>query len=125
MIGLCADLMSIERIGLLALSYALITWLVGTIRDYLFRHHALTQFVVTFASAAFVQVGWFVYRRTLYSIDESWALDLLRAVSIAPLYTALWAPIIHRILLTLGPMLGLPKPKYSFVGTQIAGGPGV
>lgn len=120
-LGLCADLMSLERVGLLALSYATIAWFVGSIREYLFRHHALTQFVVTFVAALLVQIGWLVYRRTLYSFDEPWVIDLTRSIFWTPLYTAVWAPVAHRALLAAASALGLPRPRYNFAGSQTAG----
>ena len=120
-IGLSADLMSIERLGLLALSYVLIASFVGSVREYLFRHHALTQFVVTFLCALFVQFGWLIYRRLMYAIDESLLVDLARTLLLAPLYTAIWAPPFHRILWSVASPLGLPKPRYSFTGAQTTG----
>jgi len=116
-IGLCADLMSIERVGLLALSYTLVAWSVGLIRDYLFRHQALTQFVVTFVAALCVQIVWMVYRRTLYAFNESLGSELSLSFVVAPIYAAIWAPVAHRALLSAAPMLGLPKPRYSFAGS--------
>ncbi len=120
-IGFCADLMSIERVGLLALSYAIAAWFVGSFRDYLFRRRALTQFVVTFAAAFLLQMAWLVYRRVVFAhgpnLSVEWALSLIAA----PLYTALWAPPVHRALLGIAPWLGLPSSRYSFAGLNRVG----
>ena len=122
-LGLCADLMSVERFGLLALSYASAAWFVGSFRDSLFRHHAATQFVVTYLVSLLLQVLWLIYRRSLYSTGVSIVVDLAVVLLLAPAYTAIWAPPIHAVLLALAPHLGLPRPKYSFAGsTQWEGG---
>ena len=74
-IGGCADLMTIERPGLLALSYTLVAMAVTPIREYLFRYRALTRFVVTLLSCLLIRVGWTAYSRILSDPGESLLVD--------------------------------------------------
>jgi rod shape-determining protein MreD len=118
LLGFCADLMTLERTGLLSISYAAVAILVSSVREYLFRHEALTQLVVTFITAVVLQVSWLIYRRVLYPPAYSLWFDLLSALILAPLYTAIWAPVAHRVLLAMAPWLGIPRPRYSFAGSR-------
>ena len=53
-LGAVADLMTIERFGLLSATYAVAALLVASARDYLFRYNAFSQFVVTACAGSFV-----------------------------------------------------------------------
>ncbi len=66
LLGMIADLMTIERFGLLALSYALIAMIVASVRDFLFRYNAFSQIAVTAAASVLLGVGWLFYRRVLF-----------------------------------------------------------
>lgn len=97
-IGFCADLMTIERLGLMALSYALAALLVISIRDYLFCHRPATQFAVTLMVCLMVRAVWCGYRRILYDPAESILLDGIADVAAGSIYTAGWALPVDRLL---------------------------
>lgn len=112
-LGACADLLSVERFGLLAISYALAASGVAGARQFLFRYRATTQFMVTMVAALVVHAGWLVYRRAALPgptfTPDSLALSVLSSV-----YTGAWAPVFHGGLLRAARWIGVPKPKYRF-----------
>ena len=121
-IGALADLMTIERFGLMALSYALVAMLVVSIREALFRYHGFTQFVITLITCLVVQTVWCAYRRVLYDpVIPVWA-DFAIAAVLGSVYTALWVPLFHKASSTLSSILGLPRPRYSYSGLRRPGG---
>ncbi len=115
-IGGCADLMTIERLGLIALSYGLVATAIVSVRDYLFRYRGVTQFVVTLAACLLVRVAWTVYRRTLYDPAGPLVVDLMMDAVMVSIYTAVWAPPLHKGLLRMSRTLGLPRPRYTYAG---------
>lgn len=115
-IGFCADLMTIERIGLISLSYGLVALGVTSVREYLFRYRALTQFAITLFMCLLVQTGWMLYRRIMYTPAQSVWVDWLTGALLVSLYTAFWAPPLHRLLLRLSRLLGIARPRYSHAG---------
>lgn len=116
LIGLGGDLMSVERLGLLTLSYALTAMLIVSLRDYLFRNESVTRLLVTLAVGLLVRTVWMGYRRFLYDPAESllseWAIGVVWSAA----YTALWAPPMHGVLGHMSRLFGLTKPRYSFAG---------
>jgi len=116
LLGMLADLMTIERFGLLSLSYALIALLVSSVRDYLFRYNAFSQFVVTAVAAMMVCAGWFCYRRVLFDPGMPFLGDVFVNVILAPLYTGLVAIPIHGAMLAVLRTFGLTPPRYTFTG---------
>jgi rod shape-determining protein MreD len=121
-IGFCADLMTIERLGLMALSYMLAALFVISIRGYLFRYRATTQFAVTLMASLLVRAAWLVYRRALYDYAEPIFLDLAVQVVLASIYTAVWAWPAHKCVLPLSRWLGLPRPRYTHAGLDRTAG---
>ena len=119
--GAVADLMTVERMGLLALSYGLAATLTASVREAVFRYRALTQFVVTLCVCLLVQTGWLAYRRVLYDPAEGFVVDLALGVLLGSLYTAAWAPLFHRVLSPLSRLLGLPRPRYTYSGSGRVG----
>ncbi|MCH7808306.1 MAG: rod shape-determining protein MreD [Planctomycetes bacterium] len=116
MIGFAADLMTIERMGLLSLSYLAAALLVSTIRDYVFCYRAGTQFIVTAVICFIVHFGWWTYRHVLYDPAGSLFVDFVQHVALSSLYTAVWAPFVHRFLLMGGRWFGIPRPRYTHTG---------
>jgi rod shape-determining protein MreD len=113
MLGLLASLESLERFGMLAIGYALVALAVYLVRDYMFRRHALTHFLVTLASGILLYGLTLASALTLSSLNEGvWGRQFVAGLLVA-LYSALWAPIVHKVLLYLGPFLGLELPRYS------------
>lgn len=112
-IGACADLLTIERLGFFALSYTLLALAVAPTREYLFRRQGITRFVVTFLACVAVRLAWSIYRRVLYDPIESLLVDWAMDVLIASIYTALWAVVLHEGLYRASRTLGLTRPRYS------------
>ena len=112
MIGFCADLLTIERFGLLSVSYGLTAVFIVSIRDYVFITSTVTQAVVTLVAGLRLRTAWMVYRRNLYDVPETIAFDLVTQVCLASLYTVAWAPLIQRPLLHMSRRLGLVPPRY-------------
>jgi len=110
-LGLMADLLTVERFGLLSLSYGLAAAAVASVREYLFRSRAVTQFAVTLAVGVLMQTAWQIYRRALYAPLGSWAGDWVSNGLLASIYTAAWAPLFHRGLLSIARTLGIPRPQ--------------
>ncbi len=100
--GALADLLTLERFGLLSLSYGLIAIAVSQVRDWMFVRHPLTHFGVTLLGAMIVRLAWAAYRAALDLPGEGLAL-----MGWACLYTAAWAPPLHWLLLKASHSLGL------------------
>lgn len=113
MIGGCADLMTLERFGLIALSYLLVAMAVLSVREYLFRHHWVTQFVVTLIACLAVRSVWIVYRRFMYAPADSLLIELMKDVALSSVYTAAWVPLLHRSFRGMRKALGLTRPRYT------------
>jgi rod shape-determining protein MreD len=120
-LGLCADLLTVERPGLISVSYMMVAAAVCSVREYIFRYWALTQFTLTLVLALCVQTAWMMYRRTMYApIRPLWS-DWFVGAALTSLYTAAWAPILHRLLLALSGLLGISRPRYSHAGLRSVG----
>lgn len=120
MIGVGGDLMSIERLGLLTLTYALTAMLIVSSREYLFRNESLTRLLVTLVVGLLVRTVWMAYHRFLYDPGQSFWSELATGIVWSAVYTALWAPPIHGLLARMSRVFGLSKPRYSFVGLHRA-----
>jgi rod shape-determining protein MreD len=120
-LGFCADLMTLERPGLISFSYMFAAALAITVRDYLFRYWAITQFSVTLILGIAVQTLWLLVRRMTFAVTDSFWSDWLLGVLLASAYTAAWAPILHALLLRMSGLLGLPRPRYSHAGLRTVG----
>lgn len=120
-VGACADLMTIERPGLVSLSYLAAALVVTSAREFLFRHRWLTQFAVTLVMCFLVRTGWLVYRRMLYSSFESPWVDAWTDVVLCSVYTAAWAPLLNWAVKPMARVLGLERPRHSYVGLDRLG----
>ena len=107
--GALADLMTIERFGLLALCYGLTAVLICAVRDWVFTGHPLTQLSVTLVAAVMVQALWLVYRLAVGLPAGPMVVALGSC-----LYTALWAPPVHWVFLRMPRLLRLRPPRYSY-----------
>ena len=101
-IGLGADLLTVERLGLLSMSYGTAAISVASIREYVYRRQAWTQFGVTLAAGFLVRTVWFVYAGLMYDGGGAVLGTLGRDVLLGSLYTAAWAPLVHQGLVLLG-----------------------
>lgn len=115
-LGLAADLLTLERPGLLATTYAATALLVAAWREYLFRRSALTQFVVTLAVGVPVRALWLVYQQATGVSVTYGVANALWEVVWGAVYTALFAPPLHYLLIRMGKPLGLRVPRYSHAG---------
>jgi hypothetical protein len=97
----------------MSISYALAALLVHSVREFVFRYHAGTQFAVTLGVALVVQLGWAVYRRLLLP-EAGWAGA--GEVVLASVYTAAFAPLLGRGMLSMSRVLGLPRRRYTYRG---------
>ena len=116
MIGVCADLMTVERVGLMAASYLAAALLVISIREYFFRFRSITQFGLTLVTCLLVRTSWCVYRWLLYEPGHTIPVDFAIDVVLASLYTAGWAPPLHKVMLAISPKLGIHRPRYTYAG---------
>lgn len=121
-IGACADLMTIERFGLLAVSYTLAAILVTVAREYLLRYRPRTQFVVTLVVCLLLQTAWLVYRRASYGPVGSIVVEWVGRPVLTAVYTACWAPPVHWILLNMSRLLGIVHPRYRYSGMRATSG---
>lgn len=110
-IGACADLMSIERLGLMALSYGLASLLVSAIRDELFRDSAPTRFMMTLGITFVLQIVWALYRGVLYPSGYTGLPGLSMGAVWAALYTACWALPIHAVLSRFAGAFGISNAR--------------
>jgi len=111
-IGLAADLLTIEQLGLLTASYGLAAAMVVSMREYLFRYRTTTQFVLTLFVSAALNVCWLAYRRAAYGAVEVWYESFLAMAS--SLYTAAWAPIMDATLLRAAGLIGMQRQRPRF-----------
>lgn len=116
-IGACADLMGLERFGLLSISYGLVAVLVFSVRDYLFRYQGTTQFCITLIACFLVRALWAPYLVWMYpQADWGFGSLLLEGMATA-LYTALFAPFLHKFGVGMAGAFGLPKRRYTYSGS--------
>ena len=121
-IGACADLMTIERFGLIALTYLLVAMIVTSVREFLFRHRWRTQVIVTLAVCLLVRSAWLVYFHLVYAPAGSVLGDWLIEVLLVSIYTAAWTPLFNRGFLRMARALGVAMPRYTYAGLHRVGG---
>ena len=124
-IGIAADLMTIERLGLLALSYALSALLVVAVRDYLFRDRAVTQFILALSVSLILRAAWMIFRRVLYGPSGASPWESSAEWVWASIYTAAWAPLLGAILLGRSHWFGISRRRYTYAGLHRIGRTGV
>lgn len=115
-LGFAADLLTLERPGLLAITYTATALLVAGLREYVFRMSAMTQFFVVLAVGLLVRSAWLIYRYAAYDWNGGWAGQIAGDVVWGAAYTALFAPPMHRLLMSVGKPMGMRFPRYSHAG---------
>jgi len=120
-LGACADLMTIERFGLIAFSYGLTAMIVTSLREYLFRYRVVTQVAVTLTACLLVRTGWTMYCHMLYEPSGPLLRDWLISGLVASAYTAALAPFAFRVLLRMGRPLGIARPRYTYANVTSRG----
>ncbi|HNQ23541.1 MAG TPA: rod shape-determining protein MreD [Phycisphaerae bacterium] len=117
-LGAGADLMTLERPGLLSLTYVLLAWGIAGLREYVFRARPDTQFLLTLGAAAAAQAAWVLYRALVYAEPGFGPGGALLEILGGAAYTAIWAPPVHAILLRRAGLFGLRRPRYTHAGMQ-------
>ncbi len=113
-LGAVADLMTVERPGLLSLTYFAAAFLVTLVRDALFRYESVTQFAIVLLTGLVVQSGWLAYRVAVYpAFAPTWGAAALSALAAAA-YTALLAPVLYRAMLRAPALFGIPRTRYAY-----------
>ncbi len=116
LIGLGGDLLSIERLGLLILSYVLAALGVVVVREHVFKSAHTTRFILTLIVGLALRLGWTVYYRTLYDTSMFVGLELLQHVVWGAFYTACWAVPLHLVFVHYSRLFGFARPRYSYAG---------
>lgn len=116
LIGLGGDLLSIERLGLLVLSYVLAALVIVGVREHVFKNAHTTRFILTLVVGLALRLGWTAYYRTLYDLSGSVGLELLQYVVWGAVYTACWAVPLHFGLVHYSQLFGFARPRYSYAG---------
>ena len=114
--GFTADLLSLERLGFLALSYSVCALLVISVREFLFCYRPATQFAVTLVVSLILRSCWIGYRSVMYPETASLAEMVGMDVVLGSVYTAALTPVVHGVLLRCRGMFGIAKPRYSHAG---------
>ena len=110
--------MTIERFGLIALSYGLTAMSITSIREYLFRYRVVTQTVVTLTACLLVRTAWTMYYHRLYAPPGPLLRDWLTGGVTVSLYTTALAPPAFRLLLAMSRLLGIPRPRLGYAGSS-------
>lgn len=97
-LGFFAELLTIERMGILSVAYALTAWWVGAIRGALVRGTLPTGAAVTFTAGLFVFGAWLGYRAFAEGPRVEWGAALWRECVGRAVYTAAWALPMHVFL---------------------------
>lgn len=107
MLGLAMDLQSLERLGLVALSYTVAALLVVEVRGFVVPRSLSSQTIVTLFPAICVQAIWLIYRGVVHGGSTSGWLAMILWAAGAAVYTAAFAPLLHSALLAVSKPLGL------------------
>ena len=105
-LGLLADFQTAEKFGLLSLAYGLTALVVYLLRDLVFRRHPLAHFAVTLLAGLLLQAVMFGYVAVRHRGAIAGWTDCVTG-GLSALYTALWAPPLHALLLRAARWLGL------------------
>ncbi len=96
-----------EYVGLFSLLFSLVALLVYGVREYLFREHPLTHFLVTFFACLVIQIVLDVQRVVRFGESTGGVWDLGRESLLTALVTGLCALPVHFVLLRLHRTLGI------------------
>ncbi len=111
--GVAGDLMSIERFGLLAVSYMLVAMLVSFAKEFLFRRHVVAFVAVTLVAGLVLRMSWLIYRHLLYDSSERIAAALLDDVFGGAVYSAFFALISSGGLVSISAVFCEDKSGYA------------
>ena len=105
-IGLLADFQTAERFGVLSIAYALAALVAYATRENVFRTHPLSHFAITFASAIVVQASLLLYYLLCGGFGGGSVSGHLVTAGLIAVYSAVWAPPLHALLLKMSPLVG-------------------
>ncbi|MEK6799159.1 MAG: rod shape-determining protein MreD [Planctomycetota bacterium] len=108
-LGAAADLLTIERYGVLSFSYLLAAGAVVLVREALVRADSLAHVGVTFAVVGLIQAAWLAYASLAHAAVGGFTGAAIAACLFSAAYTSLWALVIDRVLLASWRALGLPR----------------
>lgn len=114
--GIACDLLTVERAGVFTLSYGLTGYFLAMIRDYIFIYEAWVQILVTFLFGLMTRGSWLIYAAIQYPAPSASWWNEIGTEAWAAFYTALFAPVLHFILLKFAKLLGLRPPRYQARG---------
>ena len=103
-LGLVADMQSLDRLGVHAFSFGLAAWAIMRVRMVVFRDHAATQIVITLLFTVLIQIGVALYRRWGGSGSGG---SILWPAILTGFYTAMCAPYLHWLLIRMSRWTGL------------------
>ncbi|MGB0716065.1 MAG: rod shape-determining protein MreD [Phycisphaerae bacterium] len=122
-LGFMADLMTLERLGFLAVSYGLVALLVIGCREFIFCQRRSTRFYLTAMLTIVIKTLWLTYAHLLHGYGESFLGVWVLTVVPAGIYTGLCAIPLHGTLDVFSRLLGFVQPRYSHQGlSRMAGG---
>ena len=121
LLGALMDNYSMARFGLLSGCYALSTLAIYAARNHVFRDNPLTHFAVTFVAAAAVGAMVAVYRVAVGGEAGSSVPAAAGSVLLGAVYTAVWAPPLHHLLLKFPGLLGIRSPRRGYRLRRIKG----
>lgn len=110
-LGVLADLMSIDRFGLLTLLYGLSVWVLFKVRGYFFLDHPLTHGFLTFVPALMIGLALSVYQSWVGGIPSRGLTVSFIEVVFGAAHTGLWAVPLHRVLAKFPRLLGVRVSK--------------
>jgi rod shape-determining protein MreD len=106
-LGLASDLVSVAgRLGLQALLFCVVLYLVSHLRGVLSRTRVLTQFLAAVATVFVVHLAWYMTTRLLGS-GAPWVLRSVEESLLDALYAAVLAPYVFWALLWVRAPLGI------------------
>lgn len=112
-LGLLYDLHTLpEYVGLFSLAFSLVAIIVYSMREFLFREHPLTHFLVTFAACLLIQIMLDVHRAAAFGDSSGGIWSLGRETLLTALVTALFALPVHFALLRLHRTLGIMPARF-------------
>lgn len=96
--GFLVEFLTIERMGLVSIAYAMTAWLLVTIRDALARESLVTEAVSTFVVSLIVFGSWLIYRVAAHGAPPDGATALWSDWIVRSAYTAAWTVPMHCLL---------------------------
>ncbi|NOT01627.1 MAG: rod shape-determining protein MreD [Phycisphaerales bacterium] len=106
-LGVLADLLSIERPGVMSAAYAFSALAANGIRDAVYLRNAATHFAVTALIGVFVYAGLTLYRAAVFPLPMGASIRAVLSDAGHVVYSCAWAIPIDAILLRLAAILGL------------------